>query len=79
MSYSLLSLANDTKKNAMQGLRDAAVRETEREANNEKLKAAEQQQTMGAVGAGASIGASVGGPWGAVIGAGVGLIAGELF
>ncbi|PWI34830.1 bacteriocin [Vibrio albus] len=79
MSYSLLSLAGDTRKNAMKGLRDAAVRETEREQNNETLKAAEKQQTMSAMGSGAAIGASVAGPWGAAIGAVGGFVAGELF
>jgi hypothetical protein len=79
MSYSLLSLAGDTKSSAMSGLRDAAVKETERENNNDQLEAAEKQQTMSAVGTGASIGFMVGGPVGAGIGAVGGLIAGELF
>jgi uncharacterized membrane protein len=79
MSYSLLSLSNDTKSSAMSGLRDAAVKETQRENNNEQLKSAKKQQTMSAVGTGASIGFMVGGPVGAGIGAVGGLIAGSLF
>lgn len=79
MSYSLLSLAGDTKSSAMKGLRDAAELETKRENNNEQLKAAEKQQTMSAVGTGASIGMMAGGPVGTAIGAAGGYIVGSLF
>ena len=79
MSYSLLSLAGDTKNNAMKGLRDAAVRETNRENTNEQLKAAEKQQTMSAVGQGAAIGTMIAPGVGTAVGAGVGYIVGELF
>jgi uncharacterized membrane protein len=86
MSYSLLSLSSGTKSSAMSGLRDAAVKETERENNNDQLKAAEKQQTMSSTATGAMAGAYAGaqsgsavGPWGAAIGAVAGYAVGELF
>lgn len=75
MGYSLLDAATATRQQAMAGMETSSKLEQQREAENKQLKAAKQQQTMGAVGTGAAVGGSVGGPWGAAIGAGVGLIA----
>ena len=80
MSYSILSLGGDTRKQAMDGLRQAADREEQIESTNKQLKtAAERTQTMSAMGSGAMIGTMVGGPIGGAIGAVGGLIIGELF
>ncbi|MGF1727081.1 bacteriocin [Photobacterium nomapromontoriensis] len=86
MSYSVLQLGGDTRKQAMSGLRDAANREEEVDRMNKQLKTAERTQTMSAMGSGAAMGAmvgmqagSVGGPMGMAIGAVGGLILGELF
>lgn len=82
MGYSLLDATTATRQQAMAGMETSSKLEQQREAENKQLKAAKQQQTMGAVGTGAAVGmmagakaGSVGGPWGAAIGAGVGLIA----
>ena len=79
MSYSILSLGGDTRKQAMDGLRQAADREEQIESTNKQLKTAERTQTMSAMGSGAMIGTMVGGPIGGAIGAVGGLIIGELF
>lgn len=79
MGYSITSLANNTKRMAMAGLRDAADNEVRVESANKRLKQAERQQKMGGVMAGASMGAMVGGPVGAIIGAVGGLVLGGLF
>lgn len=81
MSYSILSQAQNTRNQALAGLRDAANRETELENAQKQFKAAKAQQTASNIGAGAGLGAaiamgtSVGGPVGALAGAGVGLLA----
>ncbi len=75
MGYSLLDAATATRQQAMAGMETSSKLEQQREAENKQLKAAKQQQTMGAVGTGAGIGFVVGGPVGAGVGAGVGLIA----
>ena len=75
MGYSLLDAATATRQQAMAGMETSSKLEQQREAENKQLKAAKKQQTMGAVGTGASVGMMVGGPWGAAIGAGVGYIA----
>lgn len=75
MGYSLLDAATATRQQAMAGMETSSKLEQQREAENKQLKAAKKQQTMGAVGTGASVGMMAGGPWGAAIGAGVGLIA----
>lgn len=79
MSYSILNLGGETRKQAMSGLRQAADREEEIERTNKQLKTAERTQTMSAMGSGAAIGTMVGGPIGGAIGAVGGLIIGELF
>lgn len=75
MGYSLLDAATSTRKQAMAGMDESSKLEQQREAENKQLKAAKQQQTMSAVGTGASVGFMVGGVPGASIGAGVGYIA----
>ena len=75
MGYSLLDVAQSTRKQALQGMEDVSNQEAQRESENKQLKAAKQQQTMGAVGTGAGIGFMVGGPVGAGVGAGIGLVA----
>lgn len=75
MGYSLLDAATATRQQAMAGMETSSKLEQQREAENKQLKAAKQQQTMGAVGTGASVGFMVGGPVGAGVGAGVGYIA----
>lgn len=79
MAYSILDIGNDTRKQALTGLRDAANREEQRDQANQNLRNAERQKTMSAVGAGASIGMMVGGPVGAGVGAAAGLVIGEVF
>ncbi|PSU23808.1 bacteriocin [Photobacterium kishitanii] len=79
MSYSILSLGNDTRKQAMSGLRSAADREEHLESTNKQLKTAKRTQTMGAIGTGAAIGTSIMPGIGTAIGAVGGLIIGELF
>ena len=79
MGYSILDLGNDTRKQALSGLREATSREQEREIANDNLKQAEKQQKMSSVGMGASVGMMAGGPAGAAIGAASGLVLGELF
>ncbi|HIF9182349.1 bacteriocin [Photobacterium damselae subsp. damselae] len=79
MSYGLLSLGQDTRQQALNGLRNAANQEQEREQINQQLKNAQRTQTMGSIGSGVAIGAMAGGPVGALLGAGAGLILGELF
>lgn len=75
MGYSLLDAATATRQQAMAGMETSSKLEQQREAENKQLKAAKKQQTMGAVGTGASVGMMTGNPWGAAIGAGVGLVA----
>lgn len=83
MGYSLLDAATATRQQAMAGMETSSKLEQQREAENKQLKAAKQQQTMGAVGTGAAVGGMIAGaeaggvtgPWGAAIGAGVGLVA----
>ncbi|UJZ96336.1 bacteriocin [Photobacterium damselae subsp. damselae] len=79
MSYSILDIGRDTRRQALTGLRDAASRETERENADEQLKAAKQTQTMNAIGSGAAMGAMIGGPVGAVIGAAGGALINGIF
>ncbi|MBE3662191.1 bacteriocin [Vibrio navarrensis] len=79
MSYSLLQLGSDTRRRALSGLQQSAAREELREQANENLKQAERQQTMSAVGTGASIGMMAYGPVGAAVGAAAGFVIGELF
>lgn len=86
MGYGLLDIGAKTRQESLAGLKEAAEREGQIESANKQLKAAQKQQTMSGVGAGAATGAmigaqygSVGGPWGAVIGAGVGFLASRLF
>ncbi|SHO54418.1 bacteriocin [Vibrio quintilis] len=79
MSYSLLSVAGDTKNGALKGLRDAATAETNRENANKELKSAHKQQTMSSVGSGAAIGTMINPGLGTAAGAAAGLVLGELF
>lgn len=86
MGYSLLSLGQHTKNNALRGLSDVAAREERQESANKQLKAAERQQTVSSVTSGAALGmmagmqsGAVGGPMGMAIGAAAGLVLGELF
>ena len=79
MSYSILDMGRDTRKQAIGGLRDAAAQEERREMQNEQIKTAERTQTMSSMGSGAMIGAQVAGPYGAAIGAAAGFVVGELF
>lgn len=79
MSYSLLSLSQKTRRQAVSGLREAAAREQERKQTHQALKSAERQESRSAIGMGASVGAMVSGGIGAVVGAGVGYVLGELF
>ena len=66
MGYSILDLGNDTRKQALSGLREATSREQEREMANDNLKQAEQQKKMSAVGMGASAGMMAGMQAGAI-------------
>ena len=85
-NYSLLSLAQGTKNNALMGLKDAADNEERRNQTNEQLKQAHKAQTMNNAATGAGMGmmagmkaGSVGGPMGAAIGGVAGVVLGGLF
>lgn len=75
MGYSLLDIAQTTRKEALQGMEDTTNQEAQREAANKQLKSAQRAQTMSNVGTGAGLGMMAGGPMGAAIGAGIGLVA----
>lgn len=75
MGYSVLDVAQTTRKQALQGMEDVANQEQQREAANKQLKQAQKAQTMSNIGTGAGAGFMVGGPAGAAVGAGIGLIA----
>lgn len=79
MSYSILNMGGDTRKQAMQGLRQVAEREEARERGNQQLKTAERNQTMGATASGAAIGTSIMPGVGTAVGAAAGFVLGELF
>lgn len=79
MSYSLLQLGADTRKQALAGLKSSAEREVQRDNTNQNLKDAKRAQTLSAVGAGAGIGTAIMPGVGTAVGAGVGYIVGELF
>ncbi|EFF1169604.1 bacteriocin [Escherichia coli] len=83
MGYGLLDIANQSRREALQGISDADRRREEIEASNKMMAAqqkAQHKQNIGTgIGTGAAIGASVGGPVGAVAGAVIGGIAGALF
>ncbi|END6419594.1 bacteriocin [Escherichia coli] len=80
MGYGLLDIANQSRREALQGISDADRRREEIEAANKQMAAqqkAQNKQNIGTgIGTGAAIGASVGG---AVAGAVIGGIAGSLF
>lgn len=84
MGYGLLDIGNQTRQQAMNGLKEAARLEDNRELANRDLKARQKQATMSNVGTGAGLGfmigagTAAGGPIGAVIGAGLGFL-GSLF
>ncbi|HHZ1758959.1 TPA: bacteriocin [Escherichia coli] len=76
MGYGLLDIANQSRREALQGISDADRRREEIEAANKQMAAqqkAQNKQNIGTgIGTGAAIGASVGGPVGAVAGAVIG-------
>lgn len=74
MSYGLINLQGKLEDSGMQGLRQAAQTEQQREADEKELEQAEKAGMMKSVGTGAAVGAMVGGPVGAVVGAGAGLL-----
>lgn len=84
---SLASIGAGQRQEATQLLGRAAEEETNRNAENTRLRAQEKagkQQLAGTLGAtaGFALGAqsgAVGGPWGALIGGAIGAIAGGLF
>lgn len=79
MSFGLLGLQQELKKDAIGGLGNAANMEQQRNAANQQLKQARRQQTMSNVGTGAGIGMLAGGPLGALVGAGAGFIFDRIF
>ncbi|WP_249534230.1 bacteriocin [Escherichia coli] len=66
MGYGLLDIANQSRREALQGISDADRRREEIEAANKQMAAqqkAQNKQNIGTgIGTGAAIGASVGGP-----------------
>ncbi|EKQ0372052.1 TPA: bacteriocin, partial [Escherichia coli] len=64
MGYGLLDIANQSRREALQGISDADRRRTEIEASNKQLAAqqkAQKKQNIGTgIGTGATIGATVG-------------------
>lgn len=86
MSYGLLDIANETRRQGLQGLEEADKREQQRVIANKQMEAQQKAQKTTNMATGAASGALIGaqygaaaGPWGAVIGAGIGLIAGSFF
>ncbi|WGY45222.1 bacteriocin [Vibrio sp. ABG19] len=79
MSYSLMSLGADTRKQALAGLRSSAQREVERDNVNQNIKDAKRQKTLSAIGAGAGIGTAIAPGFGTAVGAAAGFVVGELF
>ena len=86
MGYSVLDVAQTTRKQALQGMEDAANQESQREAANKQLKEAKQAQTMSNIGTGAGVGymigagaaAAGGAASGAASGAAAGSVAGPM-
>ena len=72
MGYGLLDIANQSRREALQGISDADRR-------REEIEAANKQNIGTGIGTGAAMGAAVGGLPGAAIGAVIGGIAGSLF
>ncbi|ENC0822676.1 bacteriocin, partial [Escherichia coli] len=64
MGYGLLDIANQSRREALQGISDADRRRTEIEASNKQLaaqqKAQKKQNISTGIGTGATIGATVG-------------------
>lgn len=83
MGYGLLDIANQSRREALQGISDADRRREGIEAANKQMAAqqkAQNKQNIGTgIGAGAAMGAAVGGLPGAAIGAVIGGLAGSLF
>ncbi|MBF5693204.1 bacteriocin, partial [Escherichia coli] len=80
MGYGLLDIANQSRREALQGISDADRRREEIEASNKMMAAqqkAQHKQNIGTgIGSGAAVGAAVGGLPGAAIGAVIGGLAG---
>lgn len=79
MSYSLLQLGADTRKQALAGLKSSAEREVQRDNTNQNLKDAERAKTLSSIGAGAGIGTAIMPGVGTAAGAVAGYVVGELF
>ncbi|EMU6289577.1 bacteriocin, partial [Escherichia coli] len=79
MGYGLLDIANQSRREALQGISDADRRRTEIEASNKQLaaqqKAQKKQNISTGIGTGATIGATVGSAV-PVVGTAVGAVAG---
>ncbi len=81
MGYGLLDIANQTRREALEGLGSTAQLETQRETANQQLKAQKKQGQMSMIGVGAGTGAAIGATYGAAggpIGMGIGAAAGLL-
>lgn len=86
MGYGLLDIANQTRREALDGLNSSSQLETQRESANQQLKAQKKQGQMSMIGVGAGTGAAIGatygaagGPLGMGIGAAAGLLASSFF
>ncbi|EFL0070419.1 bacteriocin [Escherichia coli] len=79
MGYGLLDIANQSRREALQGISDADRRREEIEAANKQMAAQQKAQNKQNIGTGIGTGAAIGASVGAVAGAVIGGIAGSLF
>lgn len=83
MSYGLLDIANETRRQGLQGLEEADKREQQRVIANKQMEEQRKAQKTTNMATGAASGALIGSQIypgiGTVIGAGIGLIAGSFF
>ena len=74
----LLGVEEQTRKRAIEGLKDVSEMEQQREQANRANKTAETNQTMSTTASGATVG-SFFGPWGTAIGAAAGFLTSKIF
>lgn len=75
----LIGLGQNYKQQGIESLSRTSDLKRQREQTNDQIEQQEKQQTMSAVGTGASIGTAIAPGVGTVIGAGVGYLADSMF
>ncbi|MGY3892819.1 bacteriocin [Aeromonas enterica] len=78
MGFGLIDIGAQTRRQALQGMQDAAQLDEQREAMNKSLTSQQKQLTMTNIGTGAAVGTMVMPGIGTAIGAGIGAL-GSLF